>query len=164
MHPSMMQSSPGLPPSLSLSPPRRAERPIHHKVTLNQLHQEGLKTDKPFSACPELSLLSALTHPHSFIPDNSLYPWRTSHKKKERQDNGRRNAIRHPWLIQLLDLHRPNKTLLSAYEPTGISIMHREQVGEHQERGKSSHDWSQRARKLCLPKSLRWSETEDEDS
>lgn len=114
--------------------PRRAERPIHRKVTLNQSRQEGLKTDEPFSACPQPSLLSLLTHPHSFTPDNSPYPQRTRHKEKESQDNSRWDAIRHPWLIPLLDLYHPNKTLQSAKEPTGTSIMHWEQAAEHRER------------------------------
>lgn len=44
---------------------RKVERHIHCKVTLNQSQGEGLKTDEPFPASPELPQLSLLTCPRS---------------------------------------------------------------------------------------------------
>lgn len=60
---------------------RKADRHIHRKVTLNQSQGEGLKTDKPFSASPELPPLSLLTRPRSCTWEQPL-PLRLHTKKR----------------------------------------------------------------------------------
>lgn len=120
-------------------------------MTLNQSGQEGLKTDEPFSACPELS---ALTHQHS----SHLTTAFTKHKKKGNEDNGVIKAIR-----------RSNSTVrsLTSRQDSSISLStHRhfnyaEQAGENTRGVKSSHDWSQKAQRLCSP--VRESESLDGD-
>lgn len=90
MHLSVMQGLAWFPSLLSLL--RCCERPIQSKVTLNQSCQEGLKTGKPFFARPDLSQPSALTHPYTFTPDNSVYPKKTRHKRKGKRDESQEDS------------------------------------------------------------------------
>lgn len=62
-------------------------------------------------------------------------------KGKGIQDNSGGNAMRHPWLILLLDLFHPNKTFQSAPKNPPALQLCMENKSESTRKRKLSHDW-----------------------